>query len=54
MDVLSGNDLNPFGLSLSKPCPSFVHERQEGQPLDMLRVNGLLGAIRETELRVNG
>jgi hypothetical protein len=29
----------PFGLSLSKPCPSF-RIQEKGQPFDKLRANG--------------
>jgi hypothetical protein len=30
----------PFGLSLSKPCPSSSTAKQEGQPFDKLSANG--------------
>jgi hypothetical protein len=34
------NRPNPFGLSLSKPCPSFKSRKNELQPFDKLRANG--------------
>ena len=42
-DLLMASSLNPFGLSLSKPCSDLESDGpKEVQPFDKLRANGVM------------